>query len=88
MPTLRERLADWQDIDVAAYELGATLGVFPENDPDFENFRDRKAIFWAANPLGDALYAMLRSLVEIGVLEHNENAMSYRWNPSYEPPSV
>jgi hypothetical protein len=32
MQTLREALADWQDVDIASYYLAAALGLF--NDPE------------------------------------------------------
>lgn len=69
---LRERLVDWTDIDVAAYHLGCVLGVLPpmeDRESDGDHFRRLKGIFWASNPLGDALYEALLTLAEVGILE-------------------
>jgi len=73
---LRDRLAEWTDFDVAGYHLGVVLGLLPEW-PEGEAWGDHKWVFWSANPLGDALYMMLRNLTSLGILEHNGDA--FRW---------
>lgn len=73
---LKERLLDWTDFDVAGYQLGVVLGLLPEW-PKGEAWGPHKWVFWSANPLGDALYEMLRSLVTLGVLERSGEA--FRW---------
>jgi hypothetical protein len=75
---LRYRLSEWSDLDVAAFHLAQVLGLFPE-----EPFmRSVKYVFWGSNPLGDALYDVLKRLVEVGVLEFRddpEQDQQYRW---------
>jgi len=83
MRTLQERLKEWQDFDVAAYELGVTLGLF-EDDPQgtYEAFRANKGIFWSDNPLGNALYGILQSLAEQDFLDWDREESKYRWSPT------
>jgi len=72
MRTLRERLADWADVDIAQHHLGLLLGVLPpmeEGESEGDHFRRCKSIFWSANGLGDALYEALDALAEAGLLE-------------------
>ena len=76
MPSLRDRIPDWTDIDFAAHALAQALGVMA---PDAE-MADTKWVYWSKNPLGDALVQMLDSLVEIGLLEkRDEPDFQYRW---------
>lgn len=70
--TLRERLSDWTDVDVAQHHLGLVLGVLPpmeDGETEGDHFRRCKSIFWSANRLGDALYETLKGLVDAGLLE-------------------
>jgi hypothetical protein len=73
---LRTRLATWTDFDVAAYHLGVVLGLLPEW-PEATAWGEHKWVFWSANPLGDTLYMILRTLTSLGVLEHDGEA--FRW---------
>jgi hypothetical protein len=90
MRTLRERLRDWQDCDVAEYELGVTLGLWPEwggGPPEEDPWHGHKGVFWAANPLGTMLHETLVGLAKLGMLESREAGLEFRWNPSWSPAS-
>jgi len=70
--SLRERLADWTDVDVAQYHLGLLLGALPpmeDGETEGDHFRRCKGIFWSANGLGDALYETLVGMAAAGLLE-------------------
>jgi len=91
--SLRERLADWTDLDVAQYHLGLVLGVLPErleNESDGDHFRRLKGVFWAANPLGDILWEQLCMLTKHGMLEQQpeedgtlHSLCPFRFSPSW-----
>jgi hypothetical protein len=73
---LPDELRDWTDWDGAAYCVGKALGLFPETT----DMREVKAVFWSENPLGDALHAVLLSLVAADVLERREEPdEQFRW---------
>lgn len=79
--TIKERLQDWADWDLAEHELGLALGLFTE-DQKFAT--DLKHVFWSANPVGDMLCETLRILTSVGILEHrDEPDHQYRWNPDF-----
>jgi hypothetical protein len=48
--TLREALADWEDLDIAAYYLAICLGILTPDDGHFEQFRKSKWVYWSGNP--------------------------------------
>jgi hypothetical protein len=78
---LKESLAEWTDLDWAAFQLAACLGLMP---PDSDLFRTKaKHIFWTNNPVGNALYRMLRELAGVGILEHDQEEMRYRWSQAF-----
>lgn len=80
--TLKERLADWTDVDLAAFQLARSLGLIAE-DANFAS--GVKHIFWSNNPTGNMLYKILPELVAIGALEkRDEPDDQYRWNPAYQ----
>jgi len=93
--SLRERLAEWTDEDVAQHQLGLVLGVLPpllEGETEGDHFRRCKGIFWSANGLGDALHGALMGLVDVGLLEQQPDedgtvhgASALRFVP--EPPT-
>jgi hypothetical protein len=87
---LKIRLATWKDWDSAAYELGVCLGLWGDaGAPLWEDpWHGLKHIFWTANPLGEALHNMLLELVTAGVLEAQEDKLSFRWNPNYDANDV
>ncbi|MFJ1608481.1 hypothetical protein ACIOHS_34715 [Streptomyces sp. NPDC088253] len=77
MGGLRDVLADWTDYDVAGFELGKILGVFPGD----RSFGGVKRMFWMDGyPLGEMLVDILDRMAKAGVLLKNEN-MQYRWSP-------
>ena len=79
--SLRERLKDWQDFDVAAHYLALAMGIFPLD----ASLNDRKFVYWTSNALGETLDLMLKQLVTVGVLEERDN-MQFRWSPSFIDP--
>jgi hypothetical protein len=81
LTTLKEELSNWTDADFAAYALAECLGLMA---PDVEFSTRAKHVFWAANPIGTVLSAMLNSLVDVGVLEkRDEPSYQYRWNSKF-----
>jgi hypothetical protein len=74
---LRALLADWTDWDVAEYQLGAVLGLWPEwaDETMWDDFdgNDVKGVMWSNNPVGNMLHATIRKLVELGVLESKDD---------------
>ena len=81
---LKDTLADWASPDIAAYKLACALGILPPENGSFEGFRDAKALFGAASPLGDVLGSTLDRLAEAGVLEFEPNRLKYRWNTKFK----
>jgi len=80
MATLRGELTEWHDWDGAAYVLARSLGII---EPGYNFQADTKGLFWTANPLGDTLHAILRSLAGAGVLEERDGFEEFRWNPDF-----
>lgn len=83
--TLKERLSgDWKDWDFVSYEIGACLGFWKDfgAPPGEDHWNGAKGVIWSANPLGDAIYTFIESLIAAGMLEKQED--KFRWNPSYE----
>ena len=78
--SLKIALADWVDADVAAYYLASCLGLVGQEDGSMDGFRDAKWVFCSGNPTGNALYAFLDKLVELGFLEFDAKGVKYRWN--------
>jgi hypothetical protein len=82
LSALKENLAEWTDLDWAAFQLAACLGLML---PDPNLFRTKaKHVFWTNNPVGEALYRMLCELAEVGILEHDEEEMRYSWNKEFK----
>lgn len=85
--SLKERLADWVDWDIACYQVGACLGFWPEFGAPYnhDSWHGAKCVIWSANPLGDALSSLIFALSEEGCLERrDEPDIQYRWNPNYK----
>lgn len=80
MKTLKERLDDWTDIDVAAFHLGIAMGVFP---PD-QDWQEVKYVFWSHTWLGYYLVESLRNLAKSKVLLSDEDFDQVKWNLDYE----
>lgn len=75
--TLREKLQDWTDWDVAGFALAVSLGIMEDGQ---ESWLKNKSVFWSANPLGDNLHKFLCTLTELGILEqHGEPDDQVRW---------
>ena len=74
--TLKEKLNDWTDLDVAQYELSLVLGIFT---PEQSFQSELKHVFWSNNPTGNMLYNMILDLVERGYLEFDEDEYRVRW---------
>jgi hypothetical protein len=80
MKNLKENLAEWKDWDITEYYLGQCLSLFSVET----SFSATKHVFWADNPIGNALQEVMSKLVEIGVLEErDEPDIQYRWNPNF-----
>jgi hypothetical protein len=78
--SLREDLADWTDIDVAAHHLARRLGILPIESA----MRDFKWVYWSNNVLGEALVRTLDEYVALGILERrDEPDLQYRWCTEY-----
>jgi hypothetical protein len=71
-----EDFAEWKDLDVAAYLLGRSLGLF-EN----QSFETVKYAFWTDNNLSNGLIDALLALVRAGVLDHRYDEQ-FRWRRS------
>ena len=80
--TLKEKLQDWTDIDVAGFELAQCLGLM---GPETKFATDAKHIFWSNNLVGDKLYDfLLKDLVQIGVLKYDDHKGKVRWNNDFK----
>lgn len=77
--TLKERLPEWVDYSSACYELGCVLGLFDEQR---HPFRVTKHVLEARHEVGDHLYDLLYSFVDLGILEIRDDS-EVRWNANY-----
>ena len=80
MKTLRERLSDWTDEDIAEYHLAVVLGYFEDAEQPTGDWNGNKGTIWSDNPVGRALYNSLQCMVIGGVLLFDDTAHTYRWN--------
>jgi hypothetical protein len=79
--TLRDRLRDWTDWDVAEWELARSLGLMHGG---VRFHLEPKHVFWTDNSIGQMLRDVLGQLTRIGVLEFREEPDNqYRWNPDF-----
>lgn len=80
--TLKSVLADWIDIDRAAYGAGVALGLI---DPNVSPFGTRaKHVFWSNHSVGTFLVRLLDDLVTLGIVEkRHEPDLQYRWNRGF-----
>jgi hypothetical protein len=88
LASLEERLADWNDWDMAAYQVGACLGFWPEFGGPIAYGADPwngvKGIMWSNHPISESIYNFIDELVKAGMLEMRlEPDTAYRWNPNY-----
>ena len=84
--SLKERLANWVEWDIASYQLGACLGFWPEYGAPYDNdpWHGVKGVIWSGNIISNAIAQFLDALVEEGCLQRrDEPDTSFRWNPNY-----
>lgn len=77
---LRERLAEWTDMDFAQFELGVCLGLFEDGD---DSLRKNREVFDTNNVLGHTLYSILIQLKLLGMLETEDDGLKFRWNKTF-----
>ncbi|SEM18492.1 hypothetical protein [Streptacidiphilus jiangxiensis] len=70
---LAESLSEWTDYDIAMFEFGRSLGIFPEGT----TFGGIRGMFFMETPLSTAIGEAMDALVKIGVLAYRE--AEYRW---------
>jgi len=76
--TLKNALADWTDVDVAAYGAAIALGVMDASDVN------TKHVFWSDHDVGILLVALLDNLVSLEIVERRpEPDLQYRWNVAF-----
>lgn len=83
--SLQERLASWIECDMAMYQVGACLGLWPEFGAPYNEdpWHGVKGI--ACSSAGDPIAYFLDGLVKMGYLEYREEPdIAYRWNPNYK----
>lgn len=80
METLKQKLKDWTDLDIAAYTLALNIGLM-NYDTKFET--DAKHVFWSQNLIGDVLYNFLFKLVDLKILELQDDE-KVRWNVNFK----
>ena len=80
---LRLMLSEWTDADIAEYHIAVALGLFDVGTK--VTFAGKyKWLFETRNRCSDMISSMLKGLTDMGVLEHDEEGMTYRWNPEYK----
>ena len=85
MDSLKVALREWTDADVALYEIGCALGLFPKGDP--LGFPVKyKFHCCSRTDLGDMLGDILDSMIEQKILLWNENEIQVKWNEEYITP--
>lgn len=79
--TLKERLKDWVDFDIAMYELAVVLGIFKDYRIEGGTIWDHapKWVFWSRNPLGDKIGELLYKMVDDGLIEEDDEESRFRW---------
>lgn len=82
--SLKDRLVDWVDTDMAMYELGVCLGFWsdfgaPHNEDPWHGM---KSVMWINNDLGTSLNNFLEGLVIAKILE--KKASLFRWNQKFK----
>jgi hypothetical protein len=82
LKTLKEKLKNWEDIDIVQHELGILLGIVDESKGSFA--REYKWVYWSNNPVGNALHDILMNLVEIEFLEYDEDEGKLRFNHKFD----
>lgn len=80
---LRTALSTYQDADIAAFYLGASLGLWGWTN---DVFREEKWILVTNTTLGAMLHRMLVLLTAIGILEF-DGEEKFRWNQDFSSAS-
>jgi hypothetical protein len=81
METLKTKLEDWTDWDIAMFSLAQCLGLMSET----VHFKlEAKHVFWTGNSVGNTLHEMLQRLVDIDILlMRDEPDKQYKWNRNF-----
>jgi hypothetical protein len=82
--SLKVGLADWVHADVATYYLACCLGLMKPEDGTLDGFRDAKHVFCGSSDVGSARWDFMETLEKLGVLEFDEKAIKWRWNPKFK----
>lgn len=82
MITLRERLANWTDLDVANYHVAIVIGLIPELD-NMQSFRIFKWMTNSHNPYGTLLQSIINDMVKAGCLVYDDEGLQITWNDRY-----
>lgn len=85
---LRNALSEWTDSDIACCHLAQAIGIFhsditEEQIEKLDMFRKYKWVFATNNHMVNSLHDFLKSLVKLGLLEHDEEEMQFRWKVDY-----
>ena len=73
---------EWYDPDSAACALVLHLGIYRSAGT---TFGPAKWVFWSNNPVGNAIYTLLDSLADAGVLEWDRDNDKIRLPIGYDP---
>lgn len=81
MKTLKERLSDWTEEDIAEYHLAVVLGYFEDVEGQPSGlWNGHKGTIWSDTPVGAALRTCLEGMVYASVLLYDDKKDAYRWN--------
>jgi hypothetical protein len=78
--SLKEALAEWQDIDVTAYYVGQCLGLIERN----VSFAASKPLVLTSNSVSHVIYDILDALVKLAAVEYDPEEMRYRWSSTFK----
>ena len=84
---LRLALFRWTDADVVEFHIAKALGLF-DVGTDVTFAGKYKWIWETRNKCSSMMAGIMSSLVDMGVLEHDDVEMTYRWNQSYKMDDV
>ena len=84
--SIKERLEEWKDTDLALWEIGTVLGILPEFS--INGFGDLKHLIWSRNNTSTMLNTMLNTMITHKVLarDQEDGADRVRWcalTPTY-----
>lgn len=79
--TLKDKLKDWTDVDVACYYLAICLGLMNETT----SFPvEAKHVFWTNNAVGNMLIDMVDSMIAEQILKAKDDGQLVRWNSKFK----